>query len=89
MSGRGIDFLENWLNKNVTAADRKGKCLEQNTSLRLVRSWQCVKHLSKEPLSLLVPANASTLQNSSSASRQKDMIYPKLRALHFESSLCS
>ena len=24
MSGRGIDFLENWVNKNVTAADRKG-----------------------------------------------------------------
>lgn len=24
MSGRGIDFLENWVNKNVTAAERKG-----------------------------------------------------------------
>jgi hypothetical protein len=24
MSGRGIDFLENWVNKNVTPADRKG-----------------------------------------------------------------
>lgn len=24
MSGRGIDFLENWVNKNVTSADRKG-----------------------------------------------------------------
>jgi hypothetical protein len=24
MSGRGIDFLENWVNKNVTAVDRKG-----------------------------------------------------------------
>ena len=24
MSGRGIDFLENWVNKNVTAIDRKG-----------------------------------------------------------------
>lgn len=24
MSGRGIDFLENWVNKNVTTADRKG-----------------------------------------------------------------
>ena len=24
MSGRGIDFLENWLNKNVTDADRHG-----------------------------------------------------------------
>ena len=24
MSARGIDFLENWVNKNVTAADRKG-----------------------------------------------------------------
>ena len=24
MSGRGIDFLENWVNKNVTDADRKG-----------------------------------------------------------------
>jgi len=24
MSGRGIDFLENWVTKNVTAADRKG-----------------------------------------------------------------
>ena len=24
MSGRGIDFLENWVNKNVTVADRKG-----------------------------------------------------------------
>lgn len=24
MSGRGIDFLENWVNKNVTAAYRKG-----------------------------------------------------------------
>ena len=24
MSGRGVDFLENWVNKNVTAADRKG-----------------------------------------------------------------
>ena len=23
MSGRGIDFLENWVNKNVTAAERK------------------------------------------------------------------
>ena len=24
MSGRGIDFLENWVNRNVTLADRKG-----------------------------------------------------------------
>ena len=24
MSGRGVDFLENWVNKNVTDADRKG-----------------------------------------------------------------
>ena len=24
MSGRGIDFLENWVNKNVTPVDRKG-----------------------------------------------------------------
>lgn len=24
MSGRGIDFLENWVNENVTVADRKG-----------------------------------------------------------------
>jgi len=24
MSGRGIDFLENWVNIHVTAADRKG-----------------------------------------------------------------
>ena len=24
MSGRGIDFPENWVNKNVTSADRKG-----------------------------------------------------------------
>ena len=24
MSGRGVDFLENWLNKNVTDADRHG-----------------------------------------------------------------
>jgi len=24
MSGRGVDFLENWVNKNVTEADRKG-----------------------------------------------------------------
>jgi hypothetical protein len=24
MSGRGIDFLENWVNKNVMVADRKG-----------------------------------------------------------------
>lgn len=24
MSGRGIDFLENWVQKNVTEADRKG-----------------------------------------------------------------
>ena len=24
MGGRGIDFLENWVNKNVTEADRKG-----------------------------------------------------------------
>lgn len=24
MSGRGIDFLENWVNKNVAEADRKG-----------------------------------------------------------------
>ena len=24
MSGRGIDFLGNWVNKNFTAADRKG-----------------------------------------------------------------
>ena len=24
MSGRGTDFLENWVNKNVTASDRKG-----------------------------------------------------------------
>lgn len=24
MSGRGIDFLENWVNKNVIVADRKG-----------------------------------------------------------------
>lgn len=23
MSGRGIDFLENWVNKNVTVVDRK------------------------------------------------------------------
>jgi len=27
MSGRGIDFLENWVNKNVIAADRKGSYL--------------------------------------------------------------
>ncbi|HUQ37369.1 MAG TPA: hypothetical protein VM144_13420 [Aestuariivirga sp.] len=24
MSGRGIDFLENWIQKNLTEADRKG-----------------------------------------------------------------
>ena len=24
MSGRGVDFLENWVSKNVTDADRKG-----------------------------------------------------------------
>lgn len=33
MSGRGIDFLENWVNKNVTAADRKssqGRATELN-----------------------------------------------------------
>ena len=24
MSGRGIDFLENWVNRNVTLSDRKG-----------------------------------------------------------------
>ena len=24
MSGGGIDFLEDWVNNNVTAADRKG-----------------------------------------------------------------
>lgn len=23
MSGRGIDFLENWVNKNITVVDRK------------------------------------------------------------------
>ena len=31
MSGRGIDFLENWVNKNVTDADRRGshKCAKE------------------------------------------------------------
>jgi hypothetical protein len=24
MSGRGIDFLENWINRNVTEADKYG-----------------------------------------------------------------
>jgi hypothetical protein len=26
MSGRGIDFLENWVQQNVTGADKKGTC---------------------------------------------------------------
>ena len=33
MSGRGIDFLENWANKNVTEADRKGS-MERANELR-------------------------------------------------------
>jgi hypothetical protein len=43
MSGRGIDFLENWIQQNVTEADRKGrkerakvlagKCIEEAAAI--------------------------------------------------------
>jgi hypothetical protein len=33
MSGRGIDFLENWVNKNVTDADRKDSQVRAGNSL--------------------------------------------------------
>ena len=35
MSGRGIDFLANWVKKNVTATDRRGSATWRKSSIAL------------------------------------------------------
>ena len=56
MSGRGIDFLENWVNKNVTAADKGGINMRA-----LVLANHCIAEAAAQGLTLneIVPEQGS------------------------------